>query len=184
MNKLLPSLLVASAITTLPAISMADDTHGKRYAAIDIGFMTVEDESGSSTSEADITHVVGRVGGYLNDNLALEARLGTGVTDDSVDAGLAADVDVSLRYLVGAYLRAGAKVGDAAFPYVLLGFTRADVESEYLGNSDTKAETDVSYGVGVDVNLSGLTVAVEYANLVDKDDAVYSGFSIGLKSTF
>ena len=183
MNNLLPSLLVASAITTLPARSMADDTHVKRYAALDIGFMTVEDGSGSSTSEADITHVVGRVGGYLNDNLALEARLGTGVTDDSVDAG-GTEVDVSLRYLVGAYLRAGAKVGDAAFPYVLLGFTRADVERESLVDSSTQAETDVSYGVGVDFNLSGLTVAVEYANLVDKDDAVYSGFSIGLKSTF
>lgn len=181
MKQLVTSLFVAGTMAATPALSFADDTHGKRYAAVDIGFYNIENDN--ADFDLELTHVSGRVGGFLNDNLALEARLGTGITDDKKE-GIVNDTEVSLRYLVGAYLRAGAKIGNKLFPYVLLGFTRGDIETETGSSSDNNAETDTSYGAGVDLNLSGLTVALEYANLIDKDDTSYSGFSIGLKSTF
>lgn len=177
MKKMITAVACTTCLAVLPQVAFADSTHGKRYAAVDVGFYTIESEA--DNADADITHLTGRVGGYLNDNLALEARLGTGVTDDTVN-----DADVSLRYLVGANLRAGAKVGDQVFPYVLLGFTRADVKTEFNGNSESDAETDTSYGAGVDLDLSGMTVTLEYANLIDKNDVTYSGFSVGLKTTF
>lgn len=178
MKKILTTVACTSALfAALPQAALAESTHGKRYAAVDVGFYTVEADE--SDWEADITHLTGRVGGYVNDNLALEARLGTGVTDDTVD-----DTDVSLRYLVGANLRAGAKVGNQLFPYVMLGFTRADFKTESNGDSDSNAETDTSYGAGLDIDLSGMTLTMEYANLIDKNDVTYSGFSIGLKTTF
>ncbi|MDX1452580.1 MAG: porin family protein [Oleiphilaceae bacterium] len=183
MTQRLTTLLSASVFAcTMASQAFADDTHGKRYASVDIGFYGLESDNGNF--EADLTHISGRVGGYLNDNLALEARLGTGVTDDTINEGIFTDTDISLRYLVGAYMRIGAKAGDQLFPYLLLGFTRADFETETGSNSSNDAETDTSYGAGIDFNLSGLTVALEYANLVDKNDSTYSGFSIGLKSTF
>lgn len=177
MKKMVTAIACTTSLTILPLIANAEDTHGKRYAAVDVGFYTIESEE--ADGDADITHLIGRVGGYVNENLALEARLGTGVTDDTVN-----DTDVSLRYLVGANLRAGAKVGNQLFPYLMLGFTRADVKSESNGASESNAETDTSYGAGLDLDLSGMTVTMEYANLVDKNDVTYSGFSIGLKTTF
>jgi hypothetical protein len=176
MKNMLAAVACTTLFTSLSQIALAEDTHGKRYAAVDVGFYTVENEE--SDADADITHLTGRVGGYINDNLALEARLGTGVTDDTVQG-----TDVSLRYLVGANLRAGVKVNQL-FPYVMLGFTRADIETENNGNSESNAETDTSYGAGLDLDLSGMTVTMEYANLIDKNEVTYSGFSIGLKTTF
>ncbi len=181
MNKMLTALTLTTSLAALPLSALADSTHGKRYAALDIGFYSIEVDNTdpSPDFDADITHVTGRIGGYINDHLALEGRIGTGVTDDTSQG-----VDFSMRYMLGTYLRAGAKVTDQIFPYVLLGFTRADFKAEGPFFSENNAETDTSYGVGVDLNLSGLTLALEYANLVDKNDVAYEGFSIGLKSTF
>ncbi len=178
MKKLFITSLASISLAALSATVLADTMHGKRYMGADVGFMQIENDN--SSADADITHLTGRLGGYLNDNVAFEGRVGLGVTDDTVGG-----VDFSLRYLVGAYTRIGLPLADnKIFPYVLLGFTRADFQAEALGVETNDAETDTSYGIGADIDLSGIALTAEYLNLIDKNNATYSGFSIGLKTTF
>lgn len=169
------SLLVAGALATCTALSantFAQGTHGQRYVGASVGFMELD----FGNTDASLNHFEGRLGGYVNDYLAAEGRVGLGVVGDEIGP-----VDIDLRYLVGGYLRAGAPLADnKLFPYVLLGFTRADVE---VGNV-SDAETDASLGFGADVELEGLSLSIEYVEYVDKNEYDLSGFNIGLKTNF
>lgn len=150
----------------------AESIHGKRYAGVAVGFLELDDDVAGGL---DFAHFEGRLGGYANENLSFEGRLGTGVTGDEIG-----DTDIDMRYMLGLYTRLGMPAGEVAYPYLFAGFTRADFDFDV----DTEAETDLSYGLGVDLGLQGFTVFVEYAQLVEFDDADLSGFSIGLKSSF
>jgi len=48
----------------------------------------------------------------------------------------------------------------------------------------SNAETDSTIGVGLDANLDGLSLSLEYANMVDKNGYGLSGMTIGIKTTF
>lgn len=171
-------LALSSALLTSQPL-LADSTHGHRYAGANVGFMDIGADG--SNKDAGINHIEARMGGYVNDYLAAEARLGTGITDDTVDG-----VDFSLRYLVGAYVRAGYPITEQVFPYVALGFSRVDVKAENSsgGNSTNNAETDASYGVGIDAVIAKLSLTAEYMNYVDKDGWSYSGFAVGFTTKF
>jgi len=176
MNKHGLALIIFStaALTSQPLL--ADSTHGHRYVGASIGFMEIENQT---NNEASINHIEGRAGGYMNDFLAFETRLGVGLTDDTVNG-----VDLSLRYSLGAYIRAGYPVHEQAFPYVILGFSRADFEAKTAGNSVNDAETDSSYGVGIDVEIANLSLTAEYLNMIDKNDTSFTGFSVGFTTQF
>lgn len=166
------SLAILFVATSMQAF--AEGTHGKRYMGVNFGFY---DQDFSSTSEsASLTSLEGRLGGYVNDNTAVEVRLGAGILGDEV-----ASRDVDLNYQLGAYTRIGAMF-DNIYPYLLAGFTRADIG---LSNPDVdNAETDVSYGLGVDMNISNLTVNLEYTQLVDNGGIDLGGFALGFTSSF
>jgi hypothetical protein len=168
-----PILLLLFSIVVSPLVA-ADSTHGKRYVGLNFGFY--EQAFSDSSQSASMTTVDGRMGGYINDNAAVEVRLGAGILGDEIGAR-----DVDLNYQLGAYTRIGA-LFDNIYPYVLAGFTRAEVG---LSNPDTDdAETDISYGVGVDMNVSNLTVNIEYAQLVDNGNVDLGGFALGFTSSF
>lgn len=177
MNKGLGVGVLAVSLALMSGVAVAEKTHGNRYVGASIGFMDVE--LGGASKDAKINQFVGRVGGYVNDYIALEGRAGVGVTGETIDG-----VDVDLRYLVGAYVRAGVPLKHELFPYLLLGFTRADFEAKAGGLSSNSAETDSSLGIGLDANLGGLSLSLEYASFVDKDGAGLSGMSVGIKTTF
>ena len=152
----------------------ADSTHGKRYVGANFGFY--DQEFSRTDLSASLTTLEGRLGGYINDNAAVEVRLGAGVLGDEVGSR-----DVDLNYQLGAYTRIGAML-DNIFPYVLVGFTRADIG---LSNPDVdNAETDLSYGLGVDMSVSNLTINLEYTQLVDNGGIDLGGFAFGFTSSF
>lgn len=165
--------LLASVISMSAGVA-ADSTHGKRYIGLNFGFY--EQEFPASSESASLTSIDGRMGGYINDNAAVEVRLGAGILGDEIGTS-----DVDLNYQLGAYTRIGA-LFDNIYPYVLAGFTRAEVG---LSNPNADyAETDISYGLGVDMNVSNLTVNLEYAQLVDSGDVDLGGFALGFTSSF
>jgi len=176
MNKhgLASIIFSTAALTSQPLL--ADNTHGHRYVGASVGFMEIENQA---NDEASINQVEGRVGGYVNDFLAFETRLGIGLTNDTVD-----DVEYSLRYSLGAYIRAGYPVHEQAFPYLILGFSRADFEVKAAGKSVNDAETDSSYGIGIDVEIAKMSLTAEYLNMIDKNDTTFSGFSVGFTTQF
>jgi len=176
MNKHCLALIIFSTAAFTSQPLLADNTHGHRYMGASVGFMEIENQS---NDEASINHIEGRAGGYINDFLAVEARLGVGLTNDTVNG-----TEFALRYSLGAYIRAGFPVHEQAFPYVILGFSRADFEAKSAGNTVNDAETDSSYGVGIDVEISNLSLTAEYLNMIDKNDTSFSGFSVGFTTQF
>lgn len=169
-------VILATALAVSASTAFADGTHGKRYGALGVGFLEVD----GNGSDASFNHIEGRLGGYMNDYLAFEGRAGVGVTGDEVG-----DSDIDLRYLFGLYAKVTAPVNDMIYPYVMVGFSRADIETEAPNGSKlSNAETDASFGIGVDADLGGISVFAEYAQFAEIDDADLSGFTIGLRSSF
>lgn len=176
--KLAKLLMTASVAGLLSGAVWADSMHGNRYAGISVGLM--EGEVSGSSQDAGINHLEGRIGGYVNEYLAAEGRLGIGVVGDTIEG-----IDVDLNYLVGAYVRAGAPLSNnTIFPYVLLGFTKIEAEASGAGVSLDEDETDASLGVGLDMQLGKLPVSIEYVEYVDKNLVSFSGFTVGLKFDF
>jgi len=168
------ALMTVALAAALPMAVAADDTHGKRYAGINVG-MYDQDFVGNSNS-ASLSSLEGRIGGYVNENIALEGRLGLGLTGDEI-----AGRDVDLNYNFSVLSRVGIPV-QKVFPYALVGFTRAEIG---ISNPDVDdSETDLSVGVGVDMNVNNLTLNVEYVQLVDKNDIDLSGFTFGFTTSF
>lgn len=168
------SRLLVAVLILMPMMAVADDTHGKRYFGVNVGFY--EQGFDSASSDASLSTLEARVGGFLNEYAALELRLGAGLVGDEV-----AQRDVDLDYLVGAYTRVGAPMQNV-FPYLALGFSRVQLG---LSNPDLDAsETSASYGLGLDLNVANLTVNLEYLQLADQNDVDVSGFTLGFTSTF
>lgn len=175
-------LAIALATITMFASTgvAADKTHGNRYFGVNLGFFDAEVDG---SNDGSINTIEGRVGGFFNDYLAAEVRAGTGITGDTVVNGTT-EIDVDLNYMVGGYLKLGFPVHDQIFPYLLGGYTRLELEAESGGASTKGAETDASIGIGIDANVENLSISAEYVNLLDKNKASFSGFSIGLMTTF
>ena len=134
--------------------------------------------------DASVTALYGRIGTNWNENFSGELRVGFGIGDDTVDI-LGEDVDIELNNFFGAYIKGGAQVNEVFYPYAIVGFTRGEAEASVLGFSVTESETDVSFGLGADFNVSeSLTLNLEYMNYFDKDSAELSGFSLGFTSAF
>lgn len=166
------TLFLSTVVMSSGAI--ADSTHGKRYMGLNFGFY--EQEYSGLSESASLTSIDARMGGYVNDNAAVEVRLGAGILGDEIGTR-----DVDLNYQLGAYTRIGA-LFDNIYPYVLAGFTRAEVGISSPDVDD--AETDLSYGLGVDMHVSNLTVNLEYAQLVDNGSVDLGGFAFGFTSSF
>ena len=173
-SRLTARIALAAFFMAMSGQVAADSTHGKRYVGMNFGFY--EQEFSDVSESASLTSLEGRLGGYINDNAAVEVRLGAGILGDEVGAS-----DVDLNYQLGAYTRVGALL-DNVFPYVLVGFTRANIG---LSNPDVDdSETDVSYGIGADMHVSNLTINLEYVQFVDRGDVDLHGFALGFTSIF
>jgi outer membrane immunogenic protein len=149
------------------------------------GLASVDYSIDGIPTEAQLSAVFGRLGTEFNENFSGELRLGFGIGNDTVSA-FGVDGTVELNNLFGAYIRGGIPVSDSFFPYVVVGYTRGEMErdSAILG-SDSPSESDISFGIGADLGVSeSLTASIEYMNYLDKDGADVSGFSLSFISRF
>ena len=86
--------------------------------------------------------------------------------------------------MYGAYLRGGFKA-DAFYPYVVLGYTQVKVTASVPGYSISQSDSDLSFGLGTDIDLNeSLTLNFEYMSYFDTDGVEISGFSLGVTSRF
>jgi len=176
-------LLIATATISsllLTANVHAEQSTPQKYIGGNLSFLSYE-EAGL---DADLIAVNGRFGAFFNPYIAAEMRLGLGLIGDEVDI-FGTDVDIDLNYLIGAYVRAGVPVNDKVFPYLLLGYSRGELEASANGMSVDEAESDTSFGFGLDMKIDNkITLNAEYANLLDKEGAEISGFSVGATFKF
>ena len=94
-------------------------------------------------------------------------------------------VDYSLDNFFGGYATFNLANESPITPYAILGFTRVEIEaSSFLGTA-TEDETDVSYGIGINMefapNLSG---NLEYMRYYEDSNAEVDGLGVGIQFNF
>lgn len=130
-----------------------------------------------------------RIGSMGENGVGFEGRVGMGLSDDDIsefdpflgDISLELEVDTVL----GLYLVAQTRSGAASL-YGIIGFTQVDfsieVDGGILGSaSDSDDESDLSYGFGVNFDVSDqASINVEFMQYLDKDDFEASAISVGV----
>jgi opacity protein-like surface antigen len=169
MKKLSIGLLVLVAVLfSAPAFALGPFYLGANYSMTNVGAKDV-----GSVDDFDMDTVTISAGLYLLDFLAVEARAGTGVSDDTVDL-----IKAEIGVLYGLYARAELPLGMFK-PYVIAGYTAADLDSNF-GDDD---DSDLSYGAGVDLKFSEhLGLNLEYMLLMEFDTQLGSAGGIDVES--
>jgi opacity protein-like surface antigen len=170
------TLLSASAFT----LQAADKKSDNYYIGAGVNFLSYEQPG----VKANFTAVSGRLGTYINDYLSAEARLGFGLQGDDFDV-FGTTVDLDLNYVYGIYARAGLPLNEKLYPYVLLGYSKGEVETSAGSTTTDKAASGTSFGFGIDFKLNNkLTLNAEYINLLDRDAVKVAGFNLGASVSF
>ena len=186
MNKIAPRISLLVLMVT-PALAIGGPMQeGTSYGGFNFSQLT-SDADGIS-EDANPTALIGRLGYFFADQFAIEGRLGTGLSDDTVRVegfGVVTDVDLELDHLFGAYLVGHLPLGQAASVYGMLGFTNAKATASTQGFSVTASDSGLSYGFGADVYASerfGLNL--EYTQYLDEIGYDVSALSVGAKFMF
>ena len=137
-------------------------------------------------TDADLGVLAFKAGQEVNDNFAVEARLGFGVTDDELLGAVTVDAD----YFWGLYVRGGYKI-ERTNLYALLGFAGEEATLSMAGFPDESYDdTGLSYGLGVGVMVTDkIGLNFEYLVLPDIDvaglgDIEVDSFNLGVSFMF
>ena len=161
------SLLAAIALTSVASLASAEGYLGANYSFID------EDD-------VELGALVVKGGYKFTDWAAVEGRAGLGITDDSYHG-----VDIELNSLYGAYFVAGLPTDSGFYPYVLAGYTKAEVEASGFGVSFKEDDSDFSYGLGADYYFSDNVAAnLEFIRYMDKNDSELDAINLGVTYKF
>jgi hypothetical protein len=145
------------------------ETVGKKYAGADL--MVVNASAGDD--DVTVSVLAGKFGYYVHENLAVEGRLGIGITDDEIGYY---DTEVRINYALGVYLL--PEYSNNKFKlYGILGMTRGESE---VGD-ETFDNTDLSYGFGAKYMITEtVAVGAEYIFLMEDDNDVdYESIGVG-----
>lgn len=116
-----------------------------------------------------------KIGTEINKNFAIEGRIGTGVSDDTVSV-MGAPVKVEVDQYYGIYAKGILPVGDSVSIYGLIGETHAKITASALGTSVSDSQNSGSYGVGLDFAVAkDVSLNLEWARLFKDTDALSVG---------
>lgn len=168
-------LLTLTCLAALSTHAYAEQAQG--YYGIGYHMGSYEN---TGVSEANPGAIAFRAGGYLNQVIALEARLALGITDDTVN-----NIDVELDTALSAFIKADVPMTPFVNAYGLLGLTRGEIETSSAGLTASESETGLSYGLGIEGEINRRTsLSVEYVLLLDEDAFEYTAINIGITTRF
>ncbi|MFT3906111.1 MAG: porin family protein [Steroidobacteraceae bacterium] len=128
------------------------------------------------------------VGYDFNPNLALEARVGSGLSSDGVPSGDGVnDVTFKLKSYSTLALKGTLPISDIFGVYGLLGVSNARVQATYLGAEARSADSGASYGFGVEFTLGparNLGLSAEWTRILSTSDYSLDQLSVGLRLRF
>ncbi len=175
-------IAVAAASGTLLATgnAMAQDMYksgvGGLYAGLNYTFMAMD----VGNADADVDTLSGKVGVMATPFFGVEARAGFGVDDDRV-----AGTKIKLDNFYGGYATINLANESPVTPYAVIGFTRVELEASNFLGSASEDESDVSYGIGVNVELAqNLSGNLEYMRYYEDSDVTVDGLGLGLQLNF
>lgn len=172
-----------SLVAMLVLLSMPSYSEGV-YGGAMMQLTTFENDL---ADKVNLGTALAKVGYQIDDNFAVEGRLGTGLGTDNVDdcTFTCEERGYQLNAIGGVYASWMPSIEADIKPYVALGVTSVKLEGKGdAADIDIKA-TDLSYGVGLKFNLDEqFDVSVEYMSYTDEDAAEVDGFSVGLTAKF
>ena len=111
-----------------------------------------------------------RVGVALNPYIAIEGRIGTGLSTEFTE--LLGGYDLKIDSLYGGYLKGNIPLSPVASLYGLAGYTGLKFRRHFAFSDQTVTDDSPSFGGGLDLNLrSNLRLNVEWARLIKIDRA-------------
>lgn len=182
-------------ITTGAYASGGPPSYHPYYGGMSLGIIGFSEEQEESVLyDESLVAFYGRLGMQPSKYFSAEARLGLGIAEAADDLYFG-EIDIKMRYMLGLYARVHFPT-DIFYlvPYAMVGVTQARLEGSVTrtGMEESPlnidhAERDLSYGVGISVDLPEyMVLSVEYAVFFDKDDSAHGnpiklhGFSIGI----
>ena len=145
---------------------------GESYGGLQYAFVNVDFDG---IGDVDPTALVGKLGHFFNDNIAIEGRLGTGLQDDDI-----LGVDVDIESLIGVYGVFHVSSSSETTFYGVLGYTDAEADFSGPGGSAEGDESSFSFGFGANISL----LNIEYMSYIDEDDTEATAISIGYVTRF
>jgi opacity protein-like surface antigen len=179
------ALMIPLAVGAMmsPAFAGPEFTGGLRnldpYVGANIGLLRYDESGAPGFSPSAIML---RAGVPLNPYLAIEGRLGTGLSSDQNDGG-----SVSVGTFGGAYAKGSLALGPILSLYGVAGIATVNLNRNFRDGSTT--DTGLSAGIGGDVQLQRrLALNFEWTYLPGGTDAGHSYdsalFSVGVNYAF
>lgn len=167
---LLRNSSIAGAFCTLLVapltVSAAPTQAGSWYMGLQAG--QAEIVSKASGYEWNPIIANGRVGFFPISQLAIETRLGGGVSDDKANG-----IDLGLDHLIGAYTVVHAITFQDMFSFYFLGGLNQHQFEKNASSWSSKpsSELELSYGGGLDIYVhNNLGINIEYISYQDDDE--------------
>jgi len=176
MSKVLATL-VASLLFVATNAYAANDGF---YAGVNYAHTTYKE---SGFEKLNPSAVMARIGKEINKNVAVEGRLAVGLSEDSITIS-GTKVDLEIDNFFGVYIKGMIPSGSVT-PYGVLGWGTGEVTASAPGVTVGGDDSDISYGVGLDVAVSKDTfVNVEYSRLFKGDGFKVDALSLGIGFKF
>jgi opacity protein-like surface antigen len=166
----LPSILILISCT---CFNVAQAEVGDTYIGIQYG--SADTSFGDDSSEVDLDFLTLQLGVWVNDNVSIEVRMGTGNGDESVES-----VDFEIESIGGLYGTYHWNLGNHASIYGIAGWSTATLKLSGVGDSDQETENGLSVGAGLKFSI----FSVEYMRYLDTSDVEADAVSVGLNYTF
>jgi opacity protein-like surface antigen len=174
------NLLTFACLAALSTHTYAEQTRG--YYGIGYHMGSYEN---TGIPDADIGAIAFRAGGYLNQVIALEARLALGISDDTVRTSAINSIDIELDTALSAFIKADVPMTPFVNAYGLLGLTRGEIETSSASLTSSESETGLSYGLGIEGEINRRTsLSIEYVQLLDEDAFEYTAINVGITTRF
>lgn len=171
------AFLIVFMKLVISANADAESFKTKSYVGGNVADLTYSDTS--IQNDLSLWSGYARFGAQFEDYVSLEWRIGTSIQDDEVDiAGSRADATLDNFY--GVYFLGGTPISESFYPYALIGYTKGELELNSLGLTVESAESDISYGVGININFPGnFAINAEYTRYLKEKGVEVSGPSVG-----
>lgn len=172
----LATLAGGLAATPAAAQDMYKSGVGGLYAGLNYTFFNLD----AGSEDADTGALSGKVGALVTPYFGVEARAGFGVNDDRING-----IDYSVDNFFGGYATLNLANESPATPYLIFGFTRLELEAEGPFGRVTDDDSDLSYGVGVNIEMAPqVSGNLEYMRYYDQDDVTIDGLGVGVTFSF
>jgi len=191
-RNILIMLLSLTWIINTASASEEDNYFGIQYSSV-----TYEDTSLGETLEFKPGALVARMGTFVNDYLAIDGRLGFGLSDDSASMSgtapplgdFSASFGYDIKNLFGIYALGNFPLTSRLDIYGLIGYSsidagvKVDLTSGSFGGSVAGGETEngLSYGFGARIGIgNNASLNLEYMSYLDKDEFVVESLNAGV----